>query len=409
MRLLFTSLATPQHLYPLVPLAWAARAAGHEVVFAGTPAIAAAAVHTGLPVAVVGTDRPPNSLTGPGTTAATYGHDRFPPDWPLRPHRLTAGQRALLDQLGRNSAAAADAMTGELIAFARAWRPDVIVHDTASFAGPVAAAVLGLPNVRHLTGVGLRPMERKAGSWDPLSEYAALFDRHNVPPRLPPTLTIDPSPRSLRLPVDGLCLEQRFVPYNGAGTQPHWLLAPRKRPRVCVSWGYSVLSAALALGREAIMPCLATITGLVELDVEVVLLATARHLMLLGGLPPAVRVVESTPLHLVLADCDLIVHQAGDGTALTAAALGVPQLTVTSKPDPALTSDRLAAVGAAIHLAYRDVAADPQPRKLIADAAEKMLADSSYRAAAARLRREMDGQPAPAQVVPVLGRLLERS
>ena len=406
MRLLFTSLATPQHLYPLVPLAWACRAAGHDVVYAGTPAIAAVAVHTGLPVAVVGADLPPNSLTAPTKTAATYGHDRFPPDWPLRPHRLTADQRALLDHLGRNSAAAAEVMTGELIAFARSWRPDVVVHDTASFAGPVVAAVLGRPNVRHLTGVGLRPMERRAGGPDALPEYAALFDRLGVPPRLPPTLTIDPSPRSLRLPVDGLCLEQRFVPYNGSGTQPHWLLTPGKRPRVCVSWGYSVLSAALALGREAIMPCLAAIAGLVELDVEVVLLATARHLALLGDLPPAVRVVESTPLHLVLADCDLIVHQAGDGTALTAAAVGVPQLTVTSKPDPALTSDRLAAIGAAIHLPYREVAMDPLPHKLIGGAAEQMLAEPSYRAAAARLRQEMAGQPTPAQLVPVLDRLV---
>jgi UDP:flavonoid glycosyltransferase YjiC (YdhE family) len=409
MRLLFTSLATPQHLYPLVPLAWACRAAGHDVVFAGTPAIAGAAVHTGLPTAVVVADVPPNSLTTPGSTAATYGHDRFPPDWPLRPHRLAADQRALLDRLGRNSAAAAEAMTGDLIGFARTWRPDVIVHDTASFAGPVAAAVLGLPNVRHLTGVGLRPMERQAGSQDPLPEYAALFERHGAPLRLPPTLTIDPSPRSLRLPVDGCCLEQRFVPYNGAGAQPHWLLGPRTRPRVCVSWGYSVLSAALAIGRAAIMPCLAAIAGLVELGVEVVLIATARHLALLGDLPPAVRVVESTPLHLVLAHCDLIVHQAGDGTALTAASLGVPQLTVTSKPDPALTSDRLAAVGAATHLPYRDVAEDANPSRLIGSAAEKMLADAAYRAAAERLRREMAGQPAPAALVPALCRLLERS
>ncbi len=387
-----------------MPLAWAGRAAGHEVVFAGSPAIASVAVHTGLPVAAVGADLPPNSLTAP----ATYGHERFPPDWPLRPHRLNAEQRALLDQLGHNSAAAAEAMAGDLIAFARTWRPDVIVHDTASFAGPLAAAVLGLPNVRHLTGIGLRPMERRAGGREPLPEYAMLFERFGLPPRLPPTLTIDPSPRSLRLPVDGICLEQRFVPHNGSGAQPQWLLGRRTRPRVCVSWGYSVLGAALALGRAAIVPCLATIAGLVELDVEVVLLATARHLALLGDLPPAVRVVESTPLHLVLAHCDLIVHQAGDGTALTAAALGVPQLTVTSKPDPALTSDRLAAFGAAIHLRYRDLAEDPSPSRLIGGMAEKMLADSAYRAAAERLRREMAGQPSPAAVVLALSRILER-
>lgn len=40
MRLLFTTAPLRGHLFPLVPLAWAARAAGHEVLVATTEAFA---------------------------------------------------------------------------------------------------------------------------------------------------------------------------------------------------------------------------------------------------------------------------------------------------------------------------------------------------------------------------------
>src|SRR5439155_10885651 len=121
-----------------------------------------------------------------------------------------------------------------------------------------------------------------------------------------------------------------------------------------------------------------------------------------GKLPGTARVLVAAPLHLVLPHCGLIVHQAGDGTALTAAALGVPQLPITRKPDPALTGDRLAAVGAAIHLRYQELEREPDARQAIRVAAEKMLADSAYTESAARLRAEIERQPAPAELVAIL-------
>lgn len=411
MRVLFTPHAARQHLYPLVPLAWACRAAGHEVRIATAPALAADAGTTGLPVVEVGKDTPPPAVTEPGLTAQFHEHPRFPADWPLAVHLLTGEQCTMLESLGRNCARAAAALVDDLVIFARQWRPDVIVHDVAGFAGAAAAAVLGVPAVRHLTGYGLRPLEYRVPGPGLLPAYAELFDRFGVPAPEVPVLTLDPSPPSLRIPVPSPWREIRFLPFNGPGKLSArlsgWLNASR-RPLVCVTWGHGVARTVLALGSAALHPFRDAIDAVAGLDVDVIVVSTAAQIAKLGDLPPAVRTAPSLPLGLVLPFCDLLVHQAGDGTTLTAAACGVPQLTVTSKPDQALTSDRLATVGAAIHLRYRELQSDPARQEVIRSAAEKMLTDGAYRQDAERLRAEIESQPTPAELVPVLAGLTTR-
>jgi glycosyltransferase len=401
---LFTPHVAAQHLYPLVPLAWAFRAAGHEVRIAASPGLADAIVHTGLAGAIVGADPPAPTSADDATVALVYGHQPFPADWPLHPHLLDDRQRETIEVLGRRSAVAAEHLVDDLIAYAAGWPPDLVVHDIGSFAGPVTAAALGVPSVRHLTGVGLRPMDTRVDGVEPLPEYAALFERRGLEVRVP-TLSIDPSPPSLRLPVAQPWREVRYVPYNGPGTEPAWLAAGSDRPRVCVTWGLSVSRVRKDLARYAVEPFLLTLEALAELRAEVIVTSTAAQLELLGPLPGNVRAVTGLPLNLLLPHCQLIVHQAGDGTAMTASALGVPQLPVTRKPDPALTGSRLAAVGAAIHLRYQELEGAPDAPKVIRAAAEELLTDPAYRQAALRLRAEVERQPAPAELVPVLERL----
>src|SRR5438067_1681305 len=100
MRVLFTPHRDLQHLYPLVPLAWACRAAGHEVRIAGPPALVDAIVHTGLSGVVTGRDTPPPNGTADPGPALVHGQ-RFPPDWPLHQDLLDDGQRAAIELLGR--------------------------------------------------------------------------------------------------------------------------------------------------------------------------------------------------------------------------------------------------------------------------------------------------------------------
>jgi glycosyltransferase len=404
MRVLFTPNNARQHLYPMVPLAWACRAAGHEVRVAAAPVLAGVMRMVGLPAVVVGSDVAPPAVTFQGLTARFYAHERFPPDWPLVVHLLTDEQRELLEYLGRNAARGARATIDDMVAFARQWRPDVVVYDVAGFAGAVTAAVIGVPSVRHLTGYGLRPMESQflPGRLSaPLPEYAALFGQFDIDVRAAPTMTIDPSPPSLRIAVTGPWQEMRYVPYNGPGVVPSWLAEwlGRTQRRVCVTWGHGVDRTMLALGSAALDPLRDTINALTHADVDLVVATTGEQLAMIGGLPANARAAVGVPLQYLLPYCDLIVHQAGDGTALTAAALGVPQLAITNKPDQALTSDRLAAIGAGLHLRYQELQLDPMRREVIRSAADKLLSAGRHRHAAHRLRRQIERQPSPADVV----------
>jgi UDP:flavonoid glycosyltransferase YjiC (YdhE family) len=389
----------------MVPLAWALRAAGHEVRIATAPALTDTAVHTGLPAVTVGRDVPPPSPRESGGVTKVYQHRPFPPDWPLHQDLLDEEQRATIELFGRNSAITAEFVLDDVIAFARRWRPDLVVHDTASFSGAVTAATLDVPNVRHLTGVGLRPMETRVGSAEPLPEDAQLFERRGLDVRVVPTLTIDPSPPSLRLPVPAPYRESRYVPYNGPGVVPSWLIEPDGRLRVCVTWGYTLTRAATQFGPPALDPFRQAIEALSGLDAEILVTTTEDQLELLGDLPGNVRPAVSVPLQLMLPHCAVLVHHGGDGTTLTAAACGVTQLLVSRVPDSALTGGRLAEFGAAIHLRYQELEQDTGGHELIAAAVEKLLADSAYDAAAGRLRAELQSQPPPAALVSVLEEL----
>src|SRR4051812_46742316 len=143
MRMLFTTWAWPSHYLPMVPLAWAARAAGHEVRIASQPALADTIARSGLTGTLVGRDlditerfrRDVFALIDRDWKAVT------PADIQLMGERATAMFTDL-----------AEAMVDDLVAFAQAWRPDVVVADPLTYAGPIAAAVLGVPAVRHLFG-----------------------------------------------------------------------------------------------------------------------------------------------------------------------------------------------------------------------------------------------------------------
>jgi glycosyltransferase len=400
MRVLFSSHPGQQHLFPIVPLAWACRAAGHEVRITGAPALADAIVHTGLPAVVVGQDQP--LPAGAADIKMVFQHRPFPENWPLHPQLLDDQQRATVELLGRNCARTAEYTVDELIAFAAHWRPDLIVHDTAGFAGAVTAAAIGVPNVRHLNGFGLQPMETRVGGIEPIPEYAALFENRKLPVRVRPAMTVIPFPPSLQFPVAGPCRAMRYVPYNGPGTVPSWLAAPAGRPRVLITWGLSVSRAINRLGPQAMAPFRLAVDALSSLDIEAVVAATQEQLSLFDGVADNVRPVTGLPLHLVLPSCAAIVHQAGDGSSLTAAAYGVPQLTITRTPDTTLAGERLAAIGAGLNLRYQDLESDPDAGTVIAEAVAKLLADPTYTEAAVRLQEELNHRPAPAELVSAL-------
>jgi glycosyltransferase len=292
------------------------------------------------------------------------------------------------------------------VAVGRAWRADLVVHDAVSFAGPVAATVLGVPSVSSLWGSpGLQRLEMADLDTCPLPEYEALYARFGVPVRLWPTAWVDPCPPSLNLPAAVARLSTRYVPYNGSTPTPPWATRPpAARPRICVTWG---ATSAKFLGNAAAEPVRQAVLAAAGLDVEVVVATTDTQRPLLDDLAgPRVRVAERVPLHRLLPTCAAVVHHGGSGTALTAAGHAVPQLTVTRRPEPTLNGVMVAHAGAGINRMVAEVPAGDDGVALLRTDLRALLDEEGYRKAAGAVRDEMARQPPPSALVPALAALI---
>ncbi|MET9262148.1 nucleotide disphospho-sugar-binding domain-containing protein [Amycolatopsis sp. NPDC004079] len=381
MRVLLTAWAWPSHLYALVPMAWAMRAAGHEVLLASQPAAADWVTATGLPGASVGTDVAAADLVRQYVLPSAAD-----PDGSLGGAKRTgAGPRAMEMFLAH-----AESMTGGLIELADRWRPDLVVYEPTALAGPICAAAAGVPAVRHLYGTDL--MLRARGILP--SALAPLARRHGVAEFDPfGEYTIDPVPASLQLPADYRRFPVRYVPFNSPGPRP--APPPRgSRPTVCVSWGHTMAKLHPRLFLAG------WIAGVLrELDVRVVLACSSAQLELLGPLPDDVSLYVDAPLEGLLDDCDLLVSHGGAGSILTALSKGVPMLLLPQLPDHAAHAGRVLATGAGEVLA-RDEATE----EAVAAQVTRLLSDPAFRTAALALREEMRAQPTPANVVAELER-----
>jgi hypothetical protein len=147
MRIAFVPLAWATHYMPMVPLAWALRAAGHEVRVACQPGVSNAVVCSGMAVQPVGSGYDLMAALAEVSRRAAV---------PATPEAVRAlGPEELQRLLAARyvpHVAAAEAMAADLVAFVRAWRPDLIVADPTVLAAPLAAAATGTPVVHHLFG-----------------------------------------------------------------------------------------------------------------------------------------------------------------------------------------------------------------------------------------------------------------
>jgi glycosyltransferase len=363
-----TSVTTTHH-FTMAPFGRAAFAAGHPVRFAAPPGLVAAVAHTGLPVTPVGPD-----------LSAEVVAERVATE-----HGRMDGKLVFCE--------IADAMTDDLLALAREWRPEVVVWDTGTLAGAVVAAATGARSIRFLWGAdivkrGLPLAERMP------ARFWSLFDRVGAPrPADTDWLTIDPLPPSLRLPTVDDVRPVRYVPYGVHGDLPGWLREPTPRPRICLTLGSTVnglMGESFAIYRQLTA---SVVDMLDELDAELVIAMPPEQVAGIA-LPERVRAVGAFPLPMLLSSCSLLIHHGGMGSALTAGLLGVPQLLVPQLADNRFYANSFVPTGA-----VRRVPADEvTPDGLRRDIAE-LLGDPAFRAAAARVRTEMLAQPLPNSVV----------
>ncbi|MEU3465893.1 nucleotide disphospho-sugar-binding domain-containing protein [Streptomyces sp. NPDC006733] len=382
MRVLFTTWAWPSHLYALVPMAWAFRSAGHEVLVATQPGLREEVVRTGLQGTSVGYDVDgvgmvrgyilPSETDGPPISSA--------------PH-ASRGPRALQMFLAH-----AESMTEDLVGLAKEWRPDLVVFEPTALAGPIAAASVGVPAVRLLYGTDLM-LRAQQMLPDAIAPLAARFGVAGPDPF--GAVTVDPTPTGLQVPGEYRRLPLRYVPFNGPGERPEPLPERRDRPRVLVTWGHTMarLDPRRFLAGEVAR-------ALAGLDVEVVLAVAGEQRTLLGPLAPGVRIEVDAPLHQLLPECDLVVAHGGAGTVLTSLLHGVPMLLIPQLPDHAGHAARVLAAGAG-EVLTRDEATAERIRSEVS----RLVADGPERAAAAALRAEMLAQPTPSEVAAQLEEL----
>nr|QVQ68810.1 mmyGI [uncultured bacterium] len=382
MRVLFVCSVSTSHLIPMVPLAWALRAAGHDVRVACSADSAPGALATGLAVTLVGGDGDfaENHRRNLTETSQQHGH---------------GGKDHLVNLFARS---ALDMMDG-LFTVVDNWQPHAMVYEPVAFAAEVVAATRPVATFRHLWGPDL--LATTPGQWLRHRVHESLADEFHArgasPAEFHDQFVIDPCPQELQRIGVGTPIPVRYIPVDRPGPVPSWLMNASPAERICVTWG--TFGDAMPTGH----PFIRMLERLAGIGKEILLVVPPADLERLPELPGAVRPVTGAPLHAVLPACSAILHHGGANTMLDAVVRGIPQLVVSDTFERALNGERLAATGAGIHLTARQ-ADDPVVEQTVRD----MFAAPQWAEKAESLRAQTASRPSPAEVASVLEGLSER-
>ncbi|MEU6641954.1 nucleotide disphospho-sugar-binding domain-containing protein [Saccharomonospora sp. NPDC046836] len=354
MRVLLVSAPLLGHVFPMMPLALALRAAKCDVLVA-TGGEALRVRDTGIAVADVAAK----------VRLRRYGL-RLLLTHPLMAKTELAGG-ADLRFVSRLFAAANRRMLGAVLELADHWKPDIVVHEPLAAAGAVVAAARGVPAIVHDTSL-----------FDGTTLTAATAEQmgHTLPPA---TVALRTAPPSV---VDtGPGWRLRPVPYSGAGPVPDWLRQEPVRPRVLVS-----RSTVAGPGGGKLMA--AVVTAAEHVDAEFVLVRPPTSLTQ-RTLPTNVRLVGWVPIPDVLPTCAALVHHGGAGTLLAALAAGVPQLIEPGPGDRTQHAQLVAARGAGLACSAKEVTAEMLT---------SLVTSPELRSAASQVRSEIAELPGPGVV-----------
>jgi UDP:flavonoid glycosyltransferase YjiC (YdhE family) len=371
-RILFSTWPAHGHLLPLLPMARAALAAGHEVVIASGAEGAAEAARRGFAVWDVGPGR-----DEAGAAFAAVVPDIEAIDPAVRIPTLIAGVFG----------AAALRRAEDLVPRAEAWQPDLVVHPITELAGAVAAERVGAPRLVH----GFGPLPAEAWSWFG-ARFGDLCEAWDVPELLDGILDspfVELCPPSLQR--DAVAAFTHRIPMRpGSGD-----VAPGER----LPWSAEQLAALphpdtvhLTLGtlfHSATHVFTAALAGLAELPVNVlVTVGPGADPAALGPRPPHVLVADFVPHELLLPHCTAIISQGGPATILAALDHGLPHLVLPQGADQFMNAPVLVDSGAGLALMPPEVTAER-----VAEATSRLLAAPGFAAATARMQAELATMP----------------
>lgn len=379
MRVFFAGAPGSGLYLPTLPLAWAFRAAGHEVLVANTGAASQVVARSGF-----------------ATVDACPGRD-------VQAEFLSVGKAILATPAGQPKPRGGMGLFGEamadgLLSQARAFGPDLVVSTLEQGAAPLIAAELEVPLVEQSVRLAWAGSDAQAVSYrQAVAEFLEpTRQRLGLPPGATALAVLDCRPKSLGGLDDRQHWPMRYIPYNEGRVLPAEVRFAGDRPRICVTMG-SVLPAVADNPDAAAWLASALhrlLSALAELDAEVVLAMAESEAAGLESLPDNVVVAGWTPLNALLPDCSLIVHHGGAGTSFTALTAGLPQLALPRGADQPANAAVLAEGGVAeVHPMWT---AEPG---WVRDTAAALLRDADRRQTARAVQAEIEAMPSPAAAV----------
>lgn len=381
MRILLTTTRGAGHFGPLFPFAEAFRRAGDEILFATVPAATGMIEAAGFPVVEVDA-APEDERAAVFATAHGLSQD-------------AANTVVVADVFARLDARAA--YPGVLNAI-EAFRPDLVLHEVAEFAGPLAAERAGVPSAR--VGIGL------AGSMEPISEalFAAVdelraelgldADPHGERIASTPYLTLAPprlddgaAERTLRFREARA--DERPLPFWWPGDE---------RPLLYLTFGSVAPQAGFFPGLYR-----AAIDALAPLPLRIlVTVGTHCDPSGLGPLPANVHATRWVPQADVMPHTTVMVCHGGFGTVRAGLAAGVPMVVLPLFAEQPYNARRVADLGAGIALD-----GGPAATSSLRESVRRVRADPTYRAKAAEIAEDTLALPpvdaAPAALRELLG------
>ncbi|MGC0406719.1 UDP:flavonoid glycosyltransferase YjiC (YdhE family) [Streptomyces sp. SAI-126] len=364
MRILFGAVPAGGHALPLLPLAGAARAAGHEVAILSNTETAP--LLRPFPVLTAG---PTLEEQMAETQRRTGLHPSQPGPAAVE---MFAGTRV-------------DLTYDEALREATAFRPELIVCEPFDYVAPTIAAALDVPWAA-LGISGSVPTELTAamrGRWQ------QQLDRYSLRPseRL---AYLDPYPAFLRqdgeepeadaFPIRPVAFDREDDVFELASFQEE------DRPRALVTFGTSVIEPEA----EEV-----TARSLTDAGFNVIIAGSHTPAPVEGHVHRA----GFAPLARVLPWADVLVSAGGTGTVLAALATGTPMVVRPFHADQPWNAERLTRVGVAETISAFE---DSGP------AAAKMMASSSYRDAATRAALEVSTMTPISEAVPMLETAVRR-
>ena len=371
MRVLFSSTSGHGHVIPMVQLGRAFQAAGHAVLWAtaaqATPLVTAA----GIEAVAAGASGPEEAALRGAVFARTA-------DLPGQGRAAFVFPRMFGEAL-------TPPMAEDLLALARSWRPDLLVHEQAELAAPLVGAIESIPSVTHSFGTAV-PV---AILEDTTTVLAGLWRAHGL--EVPPFAGsfrdgyLDICPRSVQsTPVDHIPDVQPLRPVAGAGP-----VTPPAQPLVYVTLGTVQKDPGLLR---------TVVAGVAGLPVRVlVAVGPGIEPAALGEQPAHVQVERWVDQDAVLDRATAVVSHGGSGTFLGALARGLPQLCLPQAADQFRNAEGGTRAGAALVVVPDQLTADA-----VRAAGEQLLSDPGLRSSAVRVSAEIAMMPSAAEVVSLL-------